>query len=165
VDEAALMQALNAEFRVSLIRYFSRRMPGGDSDDMVQDVFLRLSQRGNLQQIEQLGGYVFQTASSVLRDRLRKRRYRSEDAHCSFDPEQHGDVDFSPERVLLGKERLERAEAILRELPERTRVIFVLRRIENMRYSEIAAQLGVSVSAVEKHMLRAVRALAAKLDD
>jgi len=43
---------------------------------------------------------------------------------------------------------LARATAVLLELPERTRVIFVLRRLEGMRYLDIAARLGISVSAV-----------------
>jgi RNA polymerase sigma-70 factor (ECF subfamily) len=68
-------------------------------------------------------------------------------------------VDFSPEHVLLGRERLARATAVLLELPERTRVIFVLRRLEGMKYLDIAARLGISVSAVEKHMERAVARL------
>jgi len=51
----------------------------------------------------------------------------------------------------------------LLELPERTRVVFVLRRLENLSYSEIGLRLGLSVSAVEKHMLRAVRHLATRM--
>lgn len=77
-----------------------------------------------------------------------KRRSRREESHEEFDGQVHGDVDFSPERLLLGREMLARATAVLLELPERTRVIFVLRRLEGMRYLDIAARLGISVSAV-----------------
>jgi RNA polymerase sigma factor (sigma-70 family) len=54
---------------------------------------------------------------------------------------------------------------VLLELPERTRQIFVLRRLEGLSYFEIGRRLGVSVSAVEKHMQRAVRHLAARTGD
>jgi len=48
-------------------------------------------------------------------------------------------------------------------LPERTRDIFILFRVEKMRQAEIAKRLGVSVSAVEKHVIRAAAHLARRL--
>lgn len=163
-QEAASLEALNRQFRPSLTRYFDRRISGGETEDLVQEVFLRLAKRGELTSVRALAGYVFQTASSVLHDRLRKSRSRGDGRHCSFDPEDHADVDFSPEHVLLGRERLAQARAILLELPERPRTVFILRRIEDMSYREIATQLGISVSSVEKDMLRAVRHLAARME-
>jgi RNA polymerase sigma-70 factor (ECF subfamily) len=77
----------------------------------------------------------------------------------------HGDADFSPEDVLLGKERLARATAILLELPERSRVVFGLRRIEDKTNQENAAKHGLSVSAIEKIMLHSVRYLARRMDE
>jgi RNA polymerase sigma-70 factor (ECF subfamily) len=58
-------------------------------------------------------------------------------------------------------ESLQTAIAALQKLPERTRDIFVLRRIEGHAYRDIASKYGISVSAVEKHMVRAVQHLAA----
>jgi RNA polymerase sigma-70 factor (ECF subfamily) len=163
--DAAALELFDREFRGSLTRYFMRRMPTAEVEDMVQDVFLRLFKRGDIAGLEFASGYVFKTASSVLRDRLRKRLTHCEDDHCSFDPSVHGDADFSPEDVLIGKERLARATAILLELPERSRVAFVLRRIENMTYQDIAAKLGISVSLVEKIVRRSVRYLAHRMDE
>lgn len=54
---------------------------------------------------------------------------------------------------------------ILQALPERTRVIFILRRLEGLKYQDIANRFGISVSAVEKHMERAVAQLAKGMDD
>jgi RNA polymerase sigma-70 factor (ECF subfamily) len=67
------------------------------------------------------------------------------------------------ERVFLGKEALNRASVALLELPERTRTIFVLRRLEGMRYADVARRLGISVSAVEKHMVRAIAHLTERM--
>jgi len=47
---------------------------------------------------------------------------------------------------------------------ERSRVVFVLRRLEGLKYRDIAAQLNISVSAVEKHMERAIAHLMGSLD-
>ncbi len=72
-----------------------------------------------------------------------------------------GEPDIGPHRIVAGREALKAALVAMDAMPERTRTIFVLRRLENMRYLEIAERLGVSVSAVEKHMVRAVQHLAA----
>ena len=49
--------------------------------------------------------------------------------------------------------------------PERTRAIFLLRRLEGMKYLDIAARLNISVSTVEKDMQRAVAHLTTRLGD
>jgi len=159
-EDRASLDALDKAFRRSLVRYFARRVGDCEVEDMVQQVFERLLRRGDVTGLERLSGYVFQTASSVFTDYLRRSRARRADAHDEFDKDLHGDLDFSPEHVLLGSERLARATAVLLELPERTRVIFVLRRLEGMKYLDIAVRLGISVSALEKHMARAVERLA-----
>ena len=159
-DERALFEVLNAKFRASLRRYFVRRGADGggafDVDDMVQEVFERLLKRRAVHDVEHLSRYVFETASSVVTDRHRWSRSHRLNAHDPFDAQVHADVDFSPERVLLAREQLAKVGEILLELPERTRVVFVLRRLEGKRNGEIAAQLGISVSAIEKHMQRAM---------
>lgn len=165
-DQAAL-ERLSRHFRASLLRYFGRRTRDtADLEDMVQEVFMRLIKRGGASSLERenLNAYVFETASSVIKDRLRKRITHHADAHEPFDARSHAGADFSPEHVLLGRERLARATAVLLELPERTRVIFVLRRLEGMRFNDIAARLGISVSAVEKHMQRAIHHLMNRIE-
>lgn len=148
-----------------LTRYFRGRVSNdSEIDDMVQDVFVRIVARNSNEPVEHLGAYVMRTASSVLADRLRWRRSRHADSHVSFDPDQHSDEDFDPERVLRGKEDLHGAIAALLSLPERTRTVFVLRRLEGYKHSEIAAHLGISVSAVEKHMVRAISHLVRTVD-
>lgn len=146
--------------RHALHRYFGRRVPdAADVEDLVQEVFARIVSRDSEQPVRHLAGYVYQTAASVLADRARRRQVRQADAHISFDTELHGDRDLDPERILGGKEDLRVATAALLSLPERTRTVFVLHRLEGLRCREVAVQLGISVSAVEKHMTRAIRHL------
>lgn len=158
-------EALNEAFRASLTRYFARRVRNdADVEDMVQEVFERLIKRGDVGSVEFLGGYVFETASAVFTDRFRRRSARHADEHDEYDDDLHGDAQFSTERVVMGRERLAHATTALLELPERTRVIFVLRRLEGMSYLDIEARLGISVSAIEKHMQRAVAHLTSRLE-
>jgi RNA polymerase sigma factor (sigma-70 family) len=151
-----------APVRRWLIGFFQKRVRNStDVEDLVQDVFARIVARDSSEQIEHLAGYIAKTAASVLNDQARRRSARRSDLHISFDAELHGDEDFDPERVLSGKEELHAATAALLSLPERTRTVFVLRRLEGYRFRDIAERLGISVSAVEKHMVRAISHLAA----
>lgn len=150
--------------RPALTQYFRARIRDhSEADDLVQEVFARILARRADQPVSNLRGYVFQTAASVLADRARRRGVRHADAHFPFDPERHGDEELDPHRHASGKEDLRAAVEALMTLPERTRTIFILHRLEDRKYREVAVQLGISVSAVEKHMVRAIQHLAASL--
>src|SRR5262245_31730521 len=83
--------------RNSLTHYFRRRVrDSAEVEDLVQEVFTRIVARGEGQPVENLSGYVFQTAASVLADRARRRSVRQAQAHVAFDPERHGDQDIDP---------------------------------------------------------------------
>ena len=155
----AQLSSQSVEIRASLIRLFKRRgVPPQDIEDLVQEVFVRLAKRGT-GGIDNLGGYALQTGASVLVDRGRRRAVRHEDAQVELLGERHPAEDIGPDRIVAGRQELGIAVASLMTLPERTRIIFVLRRVEGLRYRDIAARLGISVSAVEKHMTRAVEHL------
>ena len=92
---------------------------------------------------------MFETASSVLTDHLRKKITHRDHLYEPFDQDRHGAKDFSPEHVLIYRQQLEFTSAMLLELPEETRAIFLLRRVEGMKVKDVAARLGISVSSVE----------------
>lgn len=148
-----------------LKRYFQRRVRDiAEIEDMVQDVFARMVARDSTEPVEHLGGYVLKTASSVFADWVRRRSSHAANLHVSFEPELHGEEEADPERILGGREELQAATKVLLQLPERTRTVFILRRLEGQRFQDIAAHLGISVSAVEKHMVRAIHQLSIEME-
>jgi RNA polymerase sigma factor (sigma-70 family) len=149
---------LAASYRAAVRAYFKRRIGStADADDLTQEVFLRLLHRADLGAIENPEGYIFQTAANVLRDRFRHDRRRIDLAGGELDDDMQALIEeSSPERVLLGKEAYARMVRALQALPERTRMIFVLNRYELLSGREIAQRMGVSVSLVEKEMMRAI---------
>jgi RNA polymerase sigma factor (sigma-70 family) len=148
-----------------LMRYFRRRVRNyAEIEDMVQDVFARMVARDSTEPVEHLGGYVLKTASSVLTDWIRRRASHAASLHEPFEPELHGDEEVDPARILGGREELQAATMVLLQLPERTRTVFILRRLEGQRFQDIAAHLGISVSAVEKHMVRAIQQLSLEME-
>jgi RNA polymerase sigma factor (sigma-70 family) len=163
-SETDQMASLSTQFRPALRRFFSKRVKEQhEINDLVQDVFVRLVRKVHGDGSRIAAGYVFQTAQSVLNDWLRKRQVRQASAHEEIE---HPDLkdDSTPERVLIGKQSLAKATAAVLELPEVTRTIFLLRRLEGMRYSDIAERLGMPMSTVEKHMARAVAHLDMRLN-
>ena len=161
--QQALLTAWAREYRSPLIKYFQKRVPQSvDADDLVQEVFVRLARRADLETIERIDGYLFQTAANVLADRYRKDG-RSVEIAEPFSESNHGEVVLTPERVLMDRQSLDSLIRGLYALPERTRHIFVLYHFENLRQTEIAARFGMPISTVEKHMARANKHLLAKL--
>ena len=151
-----------ARLEPALRRYFRRRAAPHEVEDLVQEVFVRLQSRRSDEAVEDMDRYVFVVAANVLMRRYRKERQWTQGVNAASDEQ---DEPISPERVLLGRERLNAAMTILQTLPPRTRQIFVLHRFEDMTYPRIASSLGISKSAVEKHMIRALKALHGRVDD
>lgn len=118
------LTALAEEFRPALLRYFSRRVRQSEEvEDLVQEVLARLVRRCEVVEMEAVRAYVFETASSVLIDWARRRRSRRADDHGELSADQPAPGDFTADRILLGRERLQRVTAALLELPERQRSI------------------------------------------
>src|SRR5205814_54300 len=66
-DEQPFLETLAVRYRGALNRFFERRAARfGDTEDLTQEVFLRLATRGESERIERIDGYIFQTAASVL---------------------------------------------------------------------------------------------------
>lgn len=128
--------------------------------DLVQDLFLRFWRRPVVQ-VEELRTYLLRSAGNIAIDHLRSEGAR-ERVNEGWLPEQQ-ENQSEPQAVLEANNDLRHVEAALRSLPERTRQIFLLNRIHGRKYAEIAKAMGLSQSAVEKHMMRALQACKASL--
>jgi RNA polymerase sigma-70 factor (ECF subfamily) len=168
-EQARFVHALSLRLRRPLEQFFKRRIGAhSDSEDLVQEVFARLLRQPNLAAFERLDGYVFTVAANLLRDRSRKYAAHPPN-YVALDPlaESHEPElreEITPERVLIGEDAMNRFLAAIAELPERTRAVLMLHRFEGMEFKAIACQLGISVSAAEKHMSRAMERLSQRLD-
>lgn len=151
-----------ADYLAVLRAYVSRHMRNDEIDDVLQETALRLHQRQSQDDIDNPRAYAFRVARSVMADRRRRNAVRRRDAHIKLDEADHPVELVTPERIFAGKEAVARFAAALEEMPSRTREVFVLHRFEDMSYAEIADHIGLSLSAVGKHMVKALRFLAQK---
>lgn len=150
---------VSAPLEAAIRRYFAKRLPAHEVDDFVQEVLIRIEQRQAANPIDDMQRYVFVVAGNLLRRHLGQTVNVSDEAM----PELASPI--TPERELIARDQMRRVSYAIDRLPSRTRDVFVLHRFEDMTYSGIAAGLGISVSAVEKHIIAALRALRAALSD
>ncbi len=130
--------------------------------DLVQDLFVRFWRRP-LVQVEELNTYLLRCAGNIAIDHLRTEGTRARISEELMPAADDSCID-EPHAALEANSDLRHVEAALRELPQKTRQIFLLNRIHGRTYAEIAKAMGLSQSAVEKHMMRALHACKASLD-
>ncbi len=142
--------------------YFRRHLAGdhGAAEDLTQEAFIRLLSLDQ-REIANPEAYLFQIAANLLRDRGRRVQVRRAYSDMvGADVERLIDL-HDAERIALARERVGRVAGILAKLPERTRSIFVLFRLEGVSRKSLAEAYDISPSAVDKHLRRAVTALIA----
>lgn len=131
------------------------------ASDLVQELFLRFWRRPAVK-VEALDTYLLRCAGNLAIDHLRSEGSRERTAEAVA-PALEATAALAPEQALEVDHDLQRIEAALRALPERTRHIFLLNRIHGRKYGEIARAMQLSQSAVEKHMMRALQACKASV--
>jgi RNA polymerase sigma factor (sigma-70 family) len=150
----------------ALMRFATRRLGNPeDAADLVQDIYFRLARKNDIAGLEHPRAFLFQTAVNLLRDRARRDRVRQRSHHVPYHDLVLVEDAPNPERVLVGKQALNRFERALDGLSAKCRRVFTLHRFECMTYSQIATHCGCSVSAVEKHMMKAIAHLDRAMGD
>ncbi|HZK62482.1 MAG TPA: RNA polymerase sigma-70 factor [Anaerovoracaceae bacterium] len=132
-----------------------------ESRSLVQQVFVDLwIKRDKLVIQQSLKAYLFAAVRNYVLDYLKHKvvelKYLNE---------------VQSESVTIGRDLIEEAElnarinSAIEALPEKCREVFVLCRFEELRYSEIARRLGISIKTVEMQMGIAMKKLRSKLTD
>ena len=130
-----------------------------EAEDLIQEAFLKM------QEYCERGGSVRQPEGFLVRTVLRLASNARRDEHRELytdDAEQLTlviDTHPTPDEVLAGQQCLERMRTTLDAVSRRTREIFFMHRLDGLSYAQIAQRVGVSISAVEKHIASALVAL------
>ena len=144
---------VSRQFWNRLIRQVRSRTRGrADAEELLHAAYLRLMRYRAQQTVENVGAFLVRTAVNIGVDNYRHDRFIADVA-----PEDAGLQENSPlqDEVLAARVRLERVQEGLSRLTPRTREVFLMHRLDDMKYREIAEQLGISQSAVEKHVAKA----------
>ncbi len=132
-----------------------------DVDDVIQEVFLKLTNMEDLKQrvSPQSGSnraFILTLANNLMVDMERRQatqhHYRNE-----YQQELGNPIDsISPEARAEAQQQLQQVKQAILDLPPKWRQVFVLSRFEHKSYQQIANMLGVSTKQIEKYMSKAL---------
>jgi RNA polymerase sigma-70 factor (ECF subfamily) len=164
-DAAGGLAGIFLGMRGELLRFLAaRRVAADEAEDLLQDMFLKVGGRAP-GPVGQPRAYLYRMLDNLLLDRRRAaaRRAGRERTWSELQGGMDGELDEtpSPERRLIARERLASVSRAMDGLPERTILILRRFRLDGIPQHRIAADIGISVSAVEKHLQRAYRAIVA----
>jgi RNA polymerase sigma-70 factor (ECF subfamily) len=131
-----------------------------DVEELVQETYLRLVASPQVATLDSPAGYLFTIASNLASDWHRTRLTR-EALAAQLLPTQRGpdSEHIDAERITIARQEALRVTAALDALPQLTRDIFLLNRLERIPYRTLARQYEVTVAEVRKHMSAAFVAL------
>ena len=135
------------------------RMVGSqeDAQDFTQETFMRVCKNAHRYHTSgQFKSWILRIAGNVARTHLRRRRILR---WVRFDDVAHDGPSPSIGGSLEEQETIQLVRSALLALPPRQRQAVALRYFEDMAYQEVADAMGVSVSAVESLLHRAMAAL------
>ena len=154
IDEAGL--------RPSLRRFVDGRLRhADDSEDIVQEIYVRLYDYRRTRSIGDVGAFCFAVARNLVHDHMRRRRAAG--PHVKLSDEI---ACFAPraDEILAYRERVDVLIRALKAMPPLRREVFTRRKLDGQAIAVIASDLGLSIAAVEKHCGRAVADLRFALD-
>jgi len=157
------------ERREDMRRFFLARLGGrGDVEDLVQDLYLKVLAVTETP-IENPSAYLYRLASNLMLDRLRQAKRSSvresewrRTHHSSFGALDVADTPDA-ESAVIARQRLDRLASALGALAPLTQRVFRLHKFEGLTHAETAQRLGISRSAVEKHVSLALGHLVTKV--
>lgn len=165
----------------SIVQQFGKKLFGfvrgkvkttEDAEDIIQDVWYQLSNLTNVQDVENVGAWIYQVARNKVTDRYRKKTtdslenyaYSDEDGEFNFKDILLLDDSNNPELGHFKELFWEELMDALDELPRSQREVFVLNELEDFTLQEIADQKGENIKTIISRKGYAVKHLRNKLN-
>ncbi|AHE52781.1 RNA polymerase sigma factor [Sphingomonas sanxanigenens] len=129
-----------------------------DAEDLLHDAWIGITER----QMQAQNSAALLARAAAHRGIDAYRRERRMGSTLVAEPAADAIADRRPlqDEALIARHRLERLRSGVAQLSPRTREIFLMHRLDGRKYREIALELGISQSAVEKHIAKAMAHLA-----
>ncbi len=125
------------------------------ASDVAQEAFTRLWEKRPYHDKTKLHGLLFKMAGDIF-----VSSYRKQSCELKFRTTIGQNHDNkTPDEILQYNELKEKYEQALSNMPETQRVVFLMSRMDKLKYKEIAEITGISIKAVEKRMSLALNYL------
>lgn len=149
----------------NLVRYAATIVKNtDDAEDIVQQLFVAIWDKKGIPDVTgSLKSYLYRSVYNSSLNKLKQVKVReSYAADSNYVSSEHA---AAANHALEHKETAKRIEAAIEELPEQCKLIFRMSRLEQLKYQEIADQLGLSVKTVEAQMGKALKHMRVRLKD
>lgn len=164
IDDSAFEELFKTHFK-ALLSYASVMLyHDSHAEEIVQNVFVRIWEKRLLLDVQiSVKAYLYKCVHNDCLNYLKHKKIRAKyQEHTTFSMDDK--TENTSDRLILG-ELQNRLQGALNELPEQCRTIFQMSRFEDLKYREIADELGLSIKTVENQMGKALRILRVKLVD
>lgn len=173
VSDQLRIRQIYEKHNLILRRYASRYLrTEGDISDAVQEVFTRVAAMKN--RLDIYGDplpYLITMTRNLIRDGYRKgmirERYKEGELleFKYMEPfAQNYMGEQTPERIVEGRQQLDLVVACVKKMPNDIQRAFLLSRIKNMTYIEIANDMGVSERTVLRYVAQAISVIKTRLE-
>lgn len=130
------------------------------AEDLVQEVFIKVWEKRETIKKETLKSLLYTIANNLMINHINHQKVvRSHEDSSNY---QVGSSE-SPEYIFEEQEFQIRFNLIMSKIPDGPKEVFLMNRIEDLKYDEIASRLELSVKAVEKRMSKALSILREEL--
>lgn len=153
------------ESDVMLVRWLTRKLTDADTArDIAQSTYLRVWTYAQTEGVDNVQALIFKTAANLAANEFRARRRRKEKQHTSTASTENAldlvaDNGPTPEGLVSDRQLLKACLDAIDALPLNVKRAFVMSRFEEKNYREIASELQVSESSVEKYIITALSEL------
>ncbi|MEM7548293.1 MAG: sigma-70 family RNA polymerase sigma factor [Bacteroidota bacterium] len=134
------------------------------SKDFIQEALIKLWENCKKVSFEKTRSYLYSVAKRLFLDDYDheqvKLRFREKTLSISRDK-----TEMNPEFNMLESEFKEKLEQSIEALPEKQRMVFLMNRIDQMPYKEIAETLDLNIKTVEKHISAALKNLKGNIEE
>lgn len=158
-------EVLFKEHYEALCRFASAYLEDSDeAEEIVQNTFIGIWEKKEKLQIESsVKAYLYRSVRNACLNEIKRLQVRK--AHAADVLQGPTGYAEASDRPALKQELEDRIQHAIRLLPEQCRLIFQMSRYEELKYQEIADQLGVSIKTVENQIGKALRIMREQLKD
>ena len=156
-DEKAFRALFDRYYKYLLVTAYAYVKDENTIRDLAQDVFFEIWRKRNSLNISNVKAYLRRSVINKALNFIKAQRMDFEDSNESFDLPEKSNVHEN----LEAEELQNVINLAIENLPERCRVIFAMRRFEEMSLKEIAAKLEISPKTVENQLTKAMKILRA----
>ena len=123
-------------------------------DDITQETFIKVWEKKFTYEPNKTKSLLYKIANELLLDTIRKGKVETE-----YIEELKFNLKESVESTTTSEMMRQKCEKALAHLSEKEKIVFLMSRKDEMKYSEISECLNISVKAVEKQMSQALKKL------